>query len=326
MLENKIRVLVIEDDELDRLIIGKALTGTNLCSEIIFAEDSDNGIKAAKEKNYDCIFLDYNLPGSSGLQLMKKISESGISTPVVIITSQGDESIAVEFMKHGAAEYITKNMLTTEGMAKLLNNLFFIPDMVPSSGDIEALVYPPNNSADNLTLVFSIKDVALTDYIRKPYNAEELLFRILEEYGNKKFSLSVNTLSVNAKTESKTQFLMEETNSVIDLQYLKRVAANEPDFIRDMIAIFLKRVPEAAADIRKGIVDGNIELVWQSAHRIKPTFSYMGMTETSALAAKIEKLYKTTPDKTEAEELLTTIENNFNIARSLIEKEFTVTK
>lgn len=326
MLENKIRVLVIEDDELDRLIISRALTGTNLCSEIIFAEDSYSGFNAVNNKNYDCIFLDFNLPGGSGLNLLKKIREAGISTPVVIITSQGDERIAVEFMKHGAAEYITKNMLTTEGIAKLLNNLLFIPEMIPSSGDIEALVYPPNNLADNLTLVFSIKDITLTDYMRKPYNAEELLHKIMENYGNKKISLSVNTQSANVNPESKTQLLMEETNSVIDLNYLKRVAENEPDFIRDMIAIFFKRVPEAAADIRKGMNEGNIELVWQSAHRIKPTFSYMGMTETSALAAKIEKLYKTTPDKTEAEELLATIENNFSIARSLIEKEFTVTK
>lgn len=119
---------------------------------------------------------------------------------------------------------------------------------------------------------------------------------------------------------------MEEQNNVIDLAYLKRVSVDEPDFIRDMITIFFKRTPEAISAIRKALVEGTIELVWQTAHRIKPTFSYMGMTATSALAARLEKLYKTSPDPKEAENLLSTIEHNFNIAQALIEKEFLVTK
>ena len=321
MAADNIRVLVIEDDELDRLIIGKALTGTNICSKISFSEDSESALRAVKEKKFDFIFLDYNLPGANGLQLLKKIRETGITTPVVIITSQGDERIAVELMKHGAADYIPKNMLTTEGTVTLLNHLVFIPETVSSEDEIGILVSPPDETTENLTLVFTIKDVVLTDYMRKPYNADELLFKIMENSSNKKISFSVNT-----NTERKTEFNMEDTTSIIDMQYLKRVAEGEPDFIRDMIAIFFKRTPDAIATIRLALADGNIELVWQTAHRMKPSFSYMGMTTTSALAAKIEKLYKTAPDKTQAEEWLTTIENNFRIAQSLIEKEFHVTK
>jgi PAS domain S-box-containing protein len=164
-------------------------------------------------------------------------------------------------------------------------------------------------------------ECGMNDYLSKPYRAEELLFKITENCSNKKISLSVNTNAVK-----QTEFTMEETPSIIDLQYLKRVADGEPDFIRDMIAIFFKRTPESITTIRQGLTDGNIELVWQTAHRMKPSFSYMGMTGTSALAAKLEKLYKTAPDKSQAEELLTTIEHNFRTAQALIEKEFLVTK
>jgi PAS domain S-box-containing protein len=164
-------------------------------------------------------------------------------------------------------------------------------------------------------------ECGMNDYLSKPYRAEELLFKITENCSNKTISLSVNTNAVK-----QTEFIMEETPSIIDLQYLKRVAEDEADFIRDMIAIFFKRTPEAIAAIRQGLSEGKPELVWQTAHRMKPSFSYMGMTGTSALAAKLEKLYKTSPDKTQAEELLATIENNFTTAQALIEKEFLVTK
>jgi signal transduction histidine kinase/HPt (histidine-containing phosphotransfer) domain-containing protein len=164
-------------------------------------------------------------------------------------------------------------------------------------------------------------ECGMNDYLSKPYRAEELLYKITGNCSNKNISLSVHN-----KREKIMEFSMEEKNDIIDLNYLKRVAENEEEFIRDMIGIFFKRTPEAIIAIRKGLAENNSELVWQTAHRIKPTFSYMGMTTTSALAAKLEKLYKTSPDKTHAEELLASIEHNFLFAHSIIEKEFLVTK
>ena len=164
-------------------------------------------------------------------------------------------------------------------------------------------------------------ECGMNDYLSKPYRAEELLYKISENCGNKNISLSVNS-----KGEKKIEMSIEETNAIIDLQYLKRVAESEAEFIRDMITIFFKRTPEAITTMRKGLAEENAELVWQTAHRIKPTFSYMGMATTSALAAKLEKLYKTSPDRMQAEEMLSTIENNFLFAQAQIEKEFLVTK
>jgi CheY-like chemotaxis protein len=123
-VKDKLHILVVEDDELDRMIIKRALDGADMNTEVIFAESMESGRKAVVGRNYDCIFIDYNLPGGNGLELMKYIRESGNSSPVIVVTSQGDERIAVEIMKNGAADYITKNMLTAESLKQILRHIF----------------------------------------------------------------------------------------------------------------------------------------------------------------------------------------------------------
>ena len=120
MTEKSIKVLCVEDDELDRMILKRAVKASGMNIELAFAEDIDSGKELTKSKEYDCIFLDYNLPGGSGLELLKYIRLHNNQSPVIIVTSQGDEKIAVEAMKNGASDYIPKNLLSAEGLAQSL--------------------------------------------------------------------------------------------------------------------------------------------------------------------------------------------------------------
>jgi len=123
-VKNKLHILVIEDDELDRMIIKRALEGADMNIEVVFAESMESGKQAVAKKNYDCIFIDYNLPGGNGLEMMKYTREAGNNSPLIVVTSQGDERIAVEIMKNGASDYITKNMLTAESLKQILRHIF----------------------------------------------------------------------------------------------------------------------------------------------------------------------------------------------------------
>ena len=120
MIVQPIHVLVVEDDELDRMIIKRALKSSGINVEVTFAEDHESGKAATIVKNYDCIFLDYNLPGGTGLELLKTIREQGNTSPIIIVTSPGDEKVAVEAMKSGASDYIPKSLLSPEGLAQSL--------------------------------------------------------------------------------------------------------------------------------------------------------------------------------------------------------------
>lgn len=60
-------------------------------------------------KKPSLICLDYNLPGMSGLEIMRKIKDSSKNIPIIIISSQHDVKIAVELLKEGAYDYIVKD-------------------------------------------------------------------------------------------------------------------------------------------------------------------------------------------------------------------------
>jgi diguanylate cyclase (GGDEF)-like protein len=60
-------------------------------------------------KNYDFLLLDYNMPTRSGLDVLKRMKELDIRTPVIFLTGQGNEVIASEAIKQGAYDYVVKD-------------------------------------------------------------------------------------------------------------------------------------------------------------------------------------------------------------------------
>jgi PAS domain S-box-containing protein len=86
--------------------------------------------KLLKEKekltDYDVLLLDYRLPQDNALEVLKKVKESGWSKiPVILITGKGDEEIAVQALKIGAFDYITKNHGYLYKLPSAIENAYF---------------------------------------------------------------------------------------------------------------------------------------------------------------------------------------------------------
>jgi len=118
-----ISLLIIDDDEVDRLHLKRSLKTSGLDCVVTELDNSDTLEADLQKSPFDCIFLDYLLPGDNGLSLLQKIRLTGSSTPVVIITSQGSEQIAVELMKAGAADYIIKNQINSTSIGQIVRNI-----------------------------------------------------------------------------------------------------------------------------------------------------------------------------------------------------------
>jgi signal transduction histidine kinase len=121
-MEQTLKILVVDDDEVDRLAVRRALTKAGVQMEMSEVEDGRSAISALTNHEYDCVFLDYCLPDQDGLTLIHKLRASEIKVPLVVLTGQGDEQIAVELMKAGATDYLAKSRISSDALAQILRN------------------------------------------------------------------------------------------------------------------------------------------------------------------------------------------------------------
>ena len=109
MNENdKIRVLVAEDEESFLVVLTTVLEATNRF-EVYPCESGDEAVEALKKTRYDVVILDHKMPGMTGLNVLQWLHEQKSTSPVIMLTGAGSENIAVEAMKLGAYDYVRKD-------------------------------------------------------------------------------------------------------------------------------------------------------------------------------------------------------------------------
>ncbi|MBC7963835.1 MAG: sigma-54-dependent Fis family transcriptional regulator [Steroidobacteraceae bacterium] len=100
------RILVADDEESMRWVLSKALKRKGFTVDL--AQDGRQALELIKDNCYDLAILDIKMPGISGLDLLDKIRELKSDLLVVIMTAEASMKNAVEAMKRGAYDYITK--------------------------------------------------------------------------------------------------------------------------------------------------------------------------------------------------------------------------
>lgn len=102
-------VLIVEDEPIIRQ--GIRVMVENAAPHLLI-DEANNGLTAlnmTKEKNYDIILMDINMPKLTGIELAKEISQNKVKQPCIIVISGFDDfSYAVEMMRYGAMEYLLK--------------------------------------------------------------------------------------------------------------------------------------------------------------------------------------------------------------------------
>ena len=116
-----LKILLIDDSKVFWMHLRRSLEETGLSFEFEGKLDKKSGLLALKNNIYDCIFLDYMLPDDDGLSVLKEIRAAGIKTPVIVLTGYGDQTLAVEMMKAGASDYMSKSAISPGGLAKSIH-------------------------------------------------------------------------------------------------------------------------------------------------------------------------------------------------------------
>lgn len=108
MVEEKKKILIVEDDEGFRDILKTSFNGTEF--SIVIAEDGIDGLQKVKDEKPDLLLVDIMMPKMDGIQMVKKLKEEGVVTPVMFLTNVNDEKRISEVMEMGGAnvDYIVK--------------------------------------------------------------------------------------------------------------------------------------------------------------------------------------------------------------------------
>ncbi len=100
------RILVVDDEELARESLA-ALLGKE-GHDIVTAADGETAERVVLEQGVDLILLDLRLPGMDGLTLLRRLHGHPNAPSVILMTAYGTSETAIEAMKHGAFDYVTK--------------------------------------------------------------------------------------------------------------------------------------------------------------------------------------------------------------------------
>jgi two-component system, NtrC family, response regulator AtoC len=100
------RVLIVDDEKNMRWVLGQALTGEGF--DVAEAVDGTSALESVAEQEPDVMVLDHRMPEPDGMEVLRKVRSKGMSFPIIMLTAHGNVATAVEAMKAGASEYLTK--------------------------------------------------------------------------------------------------------------------------------------------------------------------------------------------------------------------------
>ncbi len=123
----------------------------------------------------------------------------------------------------------------------------------------------------------------MNDYLTKPFSPDLLLDKIGKVMGF--------TEEIAVETPVAQEIILPN-QLTISLNYLYEFSNGDRLFVKDMVATFIKESPKTLEDLRTAFKRENWEVVYQTAHRLKPNFMMLGMKDQQNTAAEIEKIIK----------------------------------
>ncbi|HET6344370.1 MAG TPA: hybrid sensor histidine kinase/response regulator, partial [Myxococcota bacterium] len=121
-MTESLRILIVEDSPEDRVLYRRFLSqDPEQPYELFDAETGEEGLRLVREMAIDALLLDYRLPDVDGLEFLNRLLAERL-VPVIVLTGQGNEAVAVEAMKSGAQDYLLKGEVTRDRLQHAVRN------------------------------------------------------------------------------------------------------------------------------------------------------------------------------------------------------------
>jgi signal transduction histidine kinase len=241
------RILIIDDDAVDRMAITRGLRTEGIRAEYVEVDGARRALEHLEAEAFDCVFLDFHLPDRNGLEVLREIRQKGIRTPVIMLTGHGDEELAVQLMKAGATDHVPKGTADAERLAQSFRTVMRIQRA-------EARVREAEDAREAALAARSRFYAAMSHELRTPINAilgyNDLLLASVYGPLNEKQTAGLEGAQRAAR------HLLELVNDVLDLSKLEagkmelqmeevRIA----DVVEDLFATILPLATERGCEL-----------------------------------------------------------------------------
>ena len=122
-MKESLQILIIDDDETDRMNVQNLLEKEGLKAKVHEASDYSSGMEKIRAHKFDCVLIDYKLPDATGVEILERLRDvDRYNAPLILLTGMGGEQLVAEVMKKGAADYLSKSRLNGKHLVKSIKN------------------------------------------------------------------------------------------------------------------------------------------------------------------------------------------------------------
>ncbi len=128
MDKQPLKILIVDDDEDDVFFITEILNhqSSRPPPQIVLADNPHLALDYLSKELFDICLFDYRLGEVDGIELIHMVRARDISYPIILLTGQGDQEIAVESMKAGATDYLVKSKLTATSLEQAIRHAILL--------------------------------------------------------------------------------------------------------------------------------------------------------------------------------------------------------
>ncbi|MGP0090647.1 MAG: ATP-binding protein [Xanthobacteraceae bacterium] len=118
-----LRVLIVDDNEGDRELLKDCVERAGISAIVQETGSGADVVTLYRSEPADCVLLDYFLPGKTGAAVLEELKALERHPPVVMVTGQGNEDVAVAALKAGAQDYVAKSNVNPRSISRIIANV-----------------------------------------------------------------------------------------------------------------------------------------------------------------------------------------------------------
>jgi signal transduction histidine kinase len=160
-MTERLRILAIDDDAVDQMAIRRALEQSELDVELDLVgttAEADAAVALASVpggRRYDCLLLDHDLPGETGIDFTRRLRAAGNATPIVFVTGQHDETLLQQAVDAGVTDFFPKHDVSPRRLALRIQFAIRIGSAEAESARLHVAVATASKKRDDILAVVS---------------------------------------------------------------------------------------------------------------------------------------------------------------------------